>query len=152
QHGTISQFLAIDRNGDGFLTPRELKLSLEQPAADPAAQVAAGSQSAAVAPQAVTSRPQAPVATTPAPARTAASASSSATASPSAEIDMESPEAARAKYTFRLLDRNRDGSIAPEEWQRSRRLRPMFEKAGFDLSQPMTVEQFVPAYLKINDS
>lgn len=65
---------------------------------------------------------------------------------------MDSPEAARAKYTFRLLDRDRDGSVTPEEWQRSRRLRPKFEEAGVDLSKPMTVEQFVPTYLKINKS
>ncbi|WP_197444289.1 EF-hand domain-containing protein [Maioricimonas rarisocia] len=150
QHGTISQFMAIDRNGDGFLTPFELKLSLEQPADAPATPIAAGTQPGSGPPQVTIPRPTAPAAV--AATRTAPSPPSSTATSSPTEVDMESPEAARAKYTFRLLDRNRDGSIAPEEWQRSRRLRPLFEEAGTDLSQPMTVEQFVPIYLKVNNS
>jgi len=151
QHGTISQFRAIDRNGDGFLTPFELKLSLEQPAGETVPQVAAGPQPGTIqAPPAATRAPATPVPTPP-PA-TPRPAAPAPAASQSAPVDMDSPEAARAKYTFRLLDRDRDGSVTPEEWQRSRRLRPMFEAAGVDLSKPMTVEQFVPTYLKINKS
>lgn len=53
----------------------------------------------------------------------------------------------RAKYYFSALDRDRDGKISAEEWNRSRTIKGMFEKAGIKSS---TFDQatFTKNYLK----
>lgn len=64
--------------------------------------------------------------------------------------DEESPLVRRAEAMFRLLDRDRDGVVTPEEWDRSSRLKPMFESAGVDLTEPMTREMFITHYVRIS--
>ena len=52
-----------------------------------------------------------------------------------------------AAYAFRTMDRNRNGQIDDEEWASSRRVRPMFEKAGIKLTA-MDAEEFQKRYVK----
>lgn len=59
-----------------------------------------------------------------------------------------SDPAARAEMTFNMLDRNRDGSVNPDEFGRSRSIRPMFEKAGIDVSKSMLKADFIANFAK----
>ncbi len=51
-----------------------------------------------------------------------------------------------AQLFFNQMDADKSGSLTPDEWARSRRLKPKFEEAGIDLSQPMNLQQFTSAY------
>ncbi len=137
----ISQFAAYDRNGDGFLTPRELeKGPVEMPEASTIA--AATPVPASTAP-AVTSN-----STTPSGSKSSAPSSSSSTST----VDTNSVAARRGESMFRLLDRDRDGKLATTEWDRARTLKPMFEKGGVDLSKPMTKNDFLANYIRLSGS
>lgn len=61
---------------------------------------------------------------------------------------MGSDPAARAEMTFNMLDRNRDGSVNPDEFSRSRSIRPMFERASIDVSKSMTKADFIANFAK----
>lgn len=144
RRGAMEEFLALDHNGDGFLTPAELKKGAQGvPGAQPA--VASGStpspsgSSSAV----VMSRPVPSAGATSNPGDGIVQAVSSATAT---DPDVASRQASNM---FSMLDANHDGSISPEEWKRSSKLRPQFEAAGVDLSAPMSRDAFVQHYLRV---
>ena len=59
------------------------------------------------------------------------------------------PLVAQAGYFFKLVDRDKDGSVSPEEWKKSRSMRKLFEQANIDLTVSMPQEQFVKHYLEI---
>ena len=75
----------------------------------------------------------------------AAPVASTPTPTPPAD---ESRDARQARTYFKLMDNDRNGTISADEWERSRRLKPMFEAVGVDLSQPMNETQFVEGYVK----
>lgn len=52
-----------------------------------------------------------------------------------------------AAYAFKAMDRNQNGKIDQEEWDSSRRVRPMFEKAGMKLTA-MDSDEFQKRYVK----
>lgn len=47
------------------------------------------------------------------------------------------------------LDTNNDHRLQKSEWSRSRRIKPIFEKAGIDLSKEMSEFDFVRHYIKL---
>lgn len=165
----LAEFLSLDRNNDGILTPRELAqtdsplpvdLALRLPGADPAALQPIGGRFVASNPTMTGLPPAAAAATSAAISSTPAAASptppAAAAPSPSpvsapASADAER-HAATAQRFFKILDRDGDGKITDLEWQRSSRLRPKFEGAGADLSQPMAEEEFVTYYVKVSTS
>lgn len=131
---SISDFLKYDHNHDGFLTPREL---------------AAGPNEAVV----VVSP------TTPAPTDAAKPASIVKTSAPTAKpapiqasVDLNSVAARRAESMFRLLDKDRDDLLSGDEWNRSRTIKPLFEKGGIDLAKPMSKSDFLTNYVRLSDS
>ncbi len=117
------QIFALDRNGDGFLTARELD--------DPPKPVSTAT--AGVAPGAAPRSVPGAVPVTPATA-----------AAP--VVNNDSPEVRRAKYFFSITDKDKNGEISAEEWAASRGIRGMFEKANitavFPLKEAVFVEQF----------
>jgi len=150
----LAEFISLDRNVDGILTPRELAqadskspadLSSYLPGADPAA-LGPGTGAPAVA----ASTPAAPIKGTPS-ASTSSKPSqpevAKVTKPSSADLDRHK---ATAERFFKILDRDRDGNITDLEWRRSTRLRPKFEAVGADLSQPMSEDQFVNYYVKFS--
>lgn len=126
KRGTISQFTQHDLDGDGFLTAKELAKS---PAPAPA------SGTAVATPRSVTSTSTA----APAPA---------APAAPPAPVAVSADAAAKASRAFDILDADRKGTVEGKEWDQSSRLKPLFQKAGYDLNKPLTKEEFTQAYVR----
>ena len=54
------------------------------------------------------------------------------------------------RATFRNLDRNSDGQLTSEEWQRSRTTRTKFEQAKITLELPTKVEAFVKKFVEMD--
>ena len=154
----LAEFLSLDRNADGILTPRELTqvasagpadLATLFPTVDPAAfGPATGTPSGKAAAESTEAPAASSIAATKTetPAATLVQSTESSTAS---SPDIERYKATAARF-FKILDRDRDGNITDLEWQRSSRLRPKFESAGADLTQPMSEEQFTTYYVKFS--
>ncbi len=140
----LAAFLGMDRNHDGFLTPRELTRAAEAQPVDlasvlPISPTAIGTpatQADTSAPSSVAAQPQPE---SPPPAVNVSTFL--ATADPG--------EIQKAERYFSLLDRDRDGSISELEWAGSKRLKPKFEEAGANLTQPMSSEEFAAYYVRI---
>lgn len=158
----LADFLSLDRNADGILTPRELARAGQNdpvdvttilPGINPAALPGITSGTVAATPEA--SR-------VPASSPSIVSTPDSDGAGPSGTPDEEKApvtdsadverHTATAQRFFKILDRDRDGNITDLEWQRSSRLRPKFEAAGANLSQPMAEQQFIEYYVKFSTS
>lgn len=141
--GRLAEFLALDRNGDGFITARELANPRTPDAATAVTTTGAAPTSAVtVVTSSGTGATVAIAASTPG-ATTTVTAVPAATAS-SAE---ESPEAKRAKYFFSITDKDKNGEISSEEWTASRGVRVMFEKANINPPLPMKEAAFVQQFL-----
>ena len=131
----ISDFLKYDHNNDGFLTPREL---------------AAGPNEALAV---VTPTKPAPTAGAAKPAVVAKTGTPAAKPAPiQTSVDLNSVAARRAESMFRLLDKDRDDLLSGDEWNRSRTIKPLFEKGGIDLAKPMSKNDFLTNYVRLSDS
>jgi hypothetical protein len=118
-------FRRLDLNGDGFLTPREL---LRGPSASAAPRVETASRVNE------TSAGERPIATSsPAPA-------------PDTTTSGPPQQNSRAEAAFKLLDRNKDGSISEEEWKKSLNAGPAFAKAGVMVTLPISRTEFFRLY------
>ena len=126
------EFFAMDKNHDGFLTPRELTTTTVAAAPSPRTRS--------------TSRDSSTPSRSPAPSSGSQPASGSLTQE---KFDPESSDGRRASYVFRSLDRNKDGSLTAEEWQRSQSTRRDFERANVKPPLPANLEQFAGIYLAV---
>lgn len=123
--GAIAEFARLDVNSDGILTRLELhfaetgKWSVE---------VASSSDGGSGG-------------------TSAAGSSSTGGASGSSSRDREETEEQIRGY-FEYMDQNKNGAMDPDEWSISRRIKPMFEQAGIDISRPMSQREFIAHYKK----
>ncbi|WP_231739972.1 EF-hand domain-containing protein [Thalassoglobus polymorphus] len=134
----IHLFAAYDRNGDGFLTPRELE---KGPVEIPDASTAIAASTTISGTQQTGATP-----------KTATTSKAETAKSEQPSVDMNTAAARRGESMFRLLDRNRDGQLEEEEWARARTTKPLFEKAGVDLSKPMSKNDFLANYVRLTES
>ena len=135
KRGDSATFFRIDRNGDGFLTPRELANPPSEESEPMTVEVVS----------VPTGRPTSRSVPAPTPSTPAASPAPSSPARTASESDFR-----RAESFFRILDRNRDGKATSEEWNRSSRLRKLFEDAKIDLTGEMTQDEFVQHYVRVS--
>lgn len=126
--GELAEFNRMDQNHDGYLTPREIKYSSTATASPTA--VAASATPA-----------------TPAPVVTPAAVSAPG---PVTDEDRNSTEGKRAVLYVGQLDKNKNGTIEPDEWSISKTVKPQFEQAGIDLKAPMPTETFIAHFIRLN--
>ena len=125
KRGTISQFTQHDFDGDGFLTAKELAKAPAPAAGAVATAPPSGTSSSGAAP-------------TPA-----------APAAPPAPVVVSADVAVKASRAFDILDSDRKGTVEGKEWDQSSRLKPLFQKAGYDLNKPLNKEEFTQAYVRV---
>ena len=131
---SMREFQELDRNQDGFVTPREVALA--RPDLQPAATTAA------------TARTTTETTVNPA-VRPAAPALASATQTDSQPQPVDDQTRRDADRFLRMLDKNRDGQIAPDEWEGDR-IRTMFTNDGIDLGQPISDDDFTRHYIRLS--
>ena len=122
KRGTISQFVQNDFDGDGFLIAKELAKAV------------------------ATTTPVTPAAPGAGPATVTATATPMA---PAAPVAVSADAAAKALRAFELLDNDKSGTVLGPEWDKSTRLKPMFEKGGVNLAQPLTQVAFTQAFVRV---
>lgn len=152
----FATFRRLDRDGDGFLTPAELIKATGgalQNAAIPTNLFA--SAGAISADKSSSSSGDSTRSSTPGSAEPGASQDRSDKLSANLAQATPNPDESeelnrRALQTFDQLDRDKDGIISAEEWGRSRMIRPTFERANVGLYPPISRDQFVPLFVKVN--
>ena len=134
----ISQFRSLDTNSDGFLTPREL---LVTPTDNSTAAASTDSAPASASPASTTVSVSKTTTAKPTTAATSKKSGGNNSA------DKKSAGTIRiAKFTFRALDKDKDGKITAEEWSKSKRTRDQFAKSKVTLKLPVDEAGFVAAY------
>ena len=76
-----------------------------------------------------------------------ASSPNARSGSSSRSPEQTAKDKSRATTYFGALDRDNDGTLSTEEWDRSRRVKGMFEKAGIPI-KPMSESEFASNYMK----
>lgn len=129
----LDQFDLMDANGDGFLTPVELH--------------AFGATVEKTEPQVVSYKRERVTIVGGASSKGSGSSGSNSRGGSSSGSSSEkrTQNEARGRQYFGFMDRNRNGKIDMEEWESSRRLKPMMEQAGIKI-RPMSAEDFAKAY------
>lgn len=138
RRGDMASFLALDHNGDGFLTPAELTKG-------PRSSNLTNASGGIGTPTGTTPPSTSPTGTPAIPA-----SAGSGTQDPAATGTSSSPSAAAMLGRFGLLDQNRNGQVDPEEWGRSKTMKPQFEAAGFNLTVPMSKDDFIKNAMQLN--
>lgn len=150
-------FPVYDINRDGFLTPRELSNPPSKEEIDNyLASIGAPAQTAQPRPSGSSgeTRPSAtPVARAATEYRTESSGNTPAKVAETkqetdGQDDNKDATSKTAKLFFQQMDADKSGSLTPDEWARSRRLKPKFEEVGIDLSKPMDLDEFTAGYRK----
>lgn len=124
-------FRRLDLNHDGFLTPEELTRGTQQSA----------SRSRSAPPE-TTATPPAIVASTTAVSAAGLPGSAASSATPPAPTGSRS----EAERIFEVTDKDKDGKITAEEWNRSYLAKPKFEKAGIGVTFPLPRDEFIRLY------
>lgn len=155
-----AEFASYDHNGDGFITPAEIKIpAFVTKTADDilgealAARLMGSPLSPSGATLATTSSSSvSPGSTAPTEGRDRDRKDrgdrGGKGSPPSKETPAADPILVEANGYFDRLDTNKNGVVDPDEWSVSKRLKPLFEKASVDLSKPLNKEEFAVGYRK----
>jgi Ca2+-binding EF-hand superfamily protein len=154
----LENFKRLDRNGDGFLTPRELVAAeASSPASSGSAVVAT------VAPSSGSERPGSERSRSESSrgdfgrgdsrrgdfgrGRDRDSGERRSFSTGSADSNANEPQG-RAERAFSFMDQNRDDAISEDEWKRSLTVKPLFERAKIEVSFPMKKVEFISKYVQ----
>jgi Ca2+-binding EF-hand superfamily protein len=136
----LAEFRGLDRNHDGFLSPREL--------VTPASPAVVGSGPLSTGPATTGTTPSAstpPAVATPGQPAVAV-AQPAATPAVVPTPPEEDRETKQAKVFFKITDKNSDGTISSEEWSESRGVRVKFEQAKASPTLPLSEDEFIKQY------
>lgn len=131
----FAQFFSLDRNGDGLLTPEELIAATKKSSSSSSKPMTKTEAAAVSVSSSETGSNSTTVTAKPSESSPAASTTTTAKVETSA-----------AEKSFLSLDRNNDGQLTDEEWQRSRTARDKFKKAGLEVTLPFAKAKFVELY------
>ena len=155
-----AHFKVYDKNGDGFLTPREL---IKPPSSAELIAASSGTTTSGTpAPaEAESERSErgdrgssrdrsrrGPSSRGGETVRYAPDSNSGVTADVAVSVEEADATTRKARLFFSQMDSDKNKQITSEEWARSRRLKPKFEEAGIDISGSMNEEQFIAGYKK----
>jgi len=138
----VADFHHYDHNTDGFLTPKELLRGKLETNAQAVSHMAADSNTTPPA----QSYPAAEKGANNANERPASRLSQRST---DARLDEDHPLVKKGRHYFGLMDRDGNKTLSRNEWMRSRRLRPVFERDGIDLKKPMNSDTFVANFIRL---
>ena len=128
----IQQFRTLDTNRDGFLTPRELTST-------------AGSEETTTASTDDTGDSK-KESSDDKKSETSTSPGGTVAVSAAAGPKKDDRTVRIAQYTFKALDKDKDGKLSAEEWQKSSRTRSTFAKKKVKLKLPIDEAGFVAAF------
>lgn len=152
-----TDFASYDHNGDGYITPAEIRLpAFVTKTADEivseamAARIIGGTMSGSTVASNLSATSASSGATPGSEGRDRGSRDRGGRGGPPQAGSSSGEDAitVEAKGYFDRLDTNRNGSVDPDEWSVSRRLKPLFEKVGADLTKSLTLEEFTVSYRK----
>jgi hypothetical protein len=148
RRGDLAGFQSYDHNGDGFLTPAELTRGPLSPVAA-AGDSGTGASSRSTT---LTSGP-APAGTAMGPVTGPATGTGASTTSAPATAGGDTTALSnQAQSLFRLMDRNRDGTLDTEEWAKATKLKARFEAAKIDVGTPMPRDAFIEHFVHLPPS
>lgn len=134
---TLELFDQIDIDSDGLLTPAELK-DYDEQTADSGKEILAFAEKY--------KRQRLMIVGGSAATAGANGGSKDGGKSKLSKEDIQRHQESATRF-FPFMDRDKDGKISMEEFENSRRLKPMFESAGIKI-EPMSQEQFTKNYIK----
>ena len=127
----IQQFRTLDTNRDGFLTPRELTSTAGSEETTTASTDDAGDSKKESSDDKKS--------------ETSTSPGGTVAVSAAAGPKKDDRTVRIAQYTFKALDKDKDGKLSAEEWQKSSRTRSTFAKKKVKLKLPIDEAGFVAA-------
>jgi Ca2+-binding EF-hand superfamily protein len=141
--GQSAQFFQLDLNRDGFLTASEIRRGKEMPAID---QSLAGQSSPATGSRATdgdaASNGRSPMGSASRPAVAASPVDNT-------PIDESNPSVRRYRSYFKLLDRDGNGTVDLQEWERGENTRKKFTSAGIEIVA-MDADTFIRQFMKVD--
>ena len=137
----LAAFRKLDRNGDGFLTAAELIAGPGKSSSSSTTSVASTSKPGDSSSSGSSSSSGASTSGTSGSSTTGSSSSSGTTAA-------AAPTSA-ADIAFVRLDKDGNGSVNSEEWQRSILVKSRFEKNGLNPTFPMNKDEFAKLYQQL---
>ena len=147
--GSAAEFARLDVNRDGFITPREITRAASTPSEEAVAVAASASRPSTDRDEEQEEREEPDRDPAPTPASSDRSRAIAAELE-AIKIDEDSPDVRRYRSQYKLLDRDGDGYIKSEEWERSTKIRGRMTEAGVDIREPMDADTFVKHLVRLD--